>query len=154
MDNNSNDENPNLENSKSKMDNNSNDENPNLENSKSKSVIEILRNIIKRLPRFLMLSGKKYEHFKDVIDDIYQNYDASILFEDIMKMESIVFIEEVYKNNIIEDNKFKYFIEEFYRQFTDAKTSSNWELFENRWIYLDGEEKDIPFDIVEEIYNF
>ena len=154
MDNNSNDENPNLENSKSKMDNNSNDENLNLENSKSKFVIEILRNIIKRLPRFLMLSGKKYEHFKDVIDDIYQNYDSSILFEDIMKMESIVFIEEVYKNNIIEDNKFKYFIEEFYRQFTDAKTSSNWELFENRWIYLDGEEKDIPFDIVEEIYNF
>jgi hypothetical protein len=140
---------------KTRIDNKSNDdENPNCGNSKSKSVIETLRNIIKRLPRFLMLSGKKYEHFKDVIDDIYQNYDSSILFEDIIKIESFVFIEEVYKNNIIEDNKFKYFIEEFYRQFNDAKTSSNWELFENRWIYLDGEEKDIPFDIVEEIYKF
>jgi hypothetical protein len=90
----------------------------------------------------------------NVIDDIEHNSDSSILFEDITKVEASFFVDVVYNNNIIKEQKFKYFIEEFNRQFADAKISSEWEEFESRWIYLDGEEKDIPFDIVEEIYNF
>jgi hypothetical protein len=130
------------------------DNNTNIPDSKRTSVIETLDNILKRLPRFLIQFDGKYECLKNVIDDIEHNSDSSILFEDITKVEASFFVDIVYNNNIIKEQKFKYFIKEFYRQFNDAKTSSNWELFENRWIYLDGEEKDIPFDIVEEIYKF
>ena len=89
-----------------------------------------------------------------MVDDIRYNDDSSILFESITKVEASFFVEVIYNNNIIKERKFKYFIEEFNRQFNKAKISSEWEDFENRWIFLDGEEKDIPFDIVEEIYNF
>lgn len=118
------------------------------------SVMETLNNILKRLPRFLILSDSKYEDLKNVVNDILYNEDSSILFQDITRIESSFFVEVIYNNNIIKEYKFKKFIEEFYRQFNEAKESSEWEEFENRWVYLDGEEKDIPFDIVEEIYNF
>jgi hypothetical protein len=130
------------------------DNNTNIPDSKRTSVIETLDNILKRLPRFLIQFDGKYECLKNVIDDIEHNSDSSILFEDITKVEASFFVDVVYNNNIIKEQKFKYFIEEFNRQFADAKISSEWEEFESRWIYLDGEEKDIPFDIVEEIYNF
>ena len=126
----------------------------NITDSKRTSVIETLNNILKRLPRFLIHSDRKYECLKDVVDDIRYNDDSSILFESITKVEASFFVEVIYNNNIIKERKFKYFIEEFNRQFNKAKISSEWEDFENRWIFLDGEEKDIPFDIVEEIYNF
>lgn len=125
-----------------------------ISDSKRTSVIETLNNILKRLPRFLILSDSKYENLENVVNDILYNEDSSILFQDITRIESSFFVEVVYNNNIIKEYKFKKFIEEFYRQFNEAKESSEWEEFENRWVYLDGEEKDIPFDIVEEIYNF
>ena len=125
--------------------------NDNIPKSKRTSVIKILENIIKRLPRFLILSDSKYENLKNVVDDIEHNINSSILFEDIMKIDSSFFIEIIYNNNIIEEYKFKYFIEDFYRQFNNTKTTSEWEEFENRWVYLDGKEKDIPFDVIEEI---
>ena len=91
---------------------------------------------------------------KNVVDDIIYNDDSSILFQDITRVESSFFVEVVYNNNIIKEKEFKYFIEEFYRQFNEAKESSEWEEFENRWIYLDGEEKDIPFEVIDEIGIF
>lgn len=130
------------------------DNHESISDSKRTSVIETLDNIIKRLPRFLILSDSKYENLKNVVDDIIYNDDSSILFQDITRVESSFFVEVVYNNNIIKEKEFKYFIEEFYRQFNEAKESSEWEEFENRWIYLDGEEKDIPFEVIDEIGIF